>query len=60
MLNIIEISQTDWPLSKYEDKINNRICWIKSRPISYFGFNRIKDAYYVLIGKAEAVKWPDK
>ena len=31
--------------------------WVVARPISYFGLQRIKDAWAVLTGKADAVRF---
>ena len=57
MYNINEICKNDNEILLENGK------WVKARPVNYKYRNiieRIKDAYVVFIGHADAVKWTDQ
>ena len=42
--------------SETQAEINGK--WVPSRPLKGGLFERLRDAWSVLVGKADAVKWP--
>lgn len=34
--------------------------WVPAKPLTYWNFKRIKSAFLVLIGKADAFTWDDQ
>lgn len=54
MINADELGRDDWPVQSVDGK---RGTWVKARPVLGPFVWRLKDAWAVLLGRAEAVKF---
>ena len=53
-----------YSLDYLQNNVNNTTTefygkWVPARPISLFSIKRIKDAWAVLLGRADAFEWPE-